>query len=108
MAGTTTVAAVSTTRSPTKRAVLIICVATLLSISVWFSASFVIKGISAQWQVPDSQLFWVTFGVQAGFIVGAIASALLRLPDRLSARVLYSSCAAGAATANLLLLMFPT
>ncbi|TAP44923.1 MFS transporter [Arthrobacter sp. S39] len=107
MAGTATVAAVST-RPHTKSAVLIICVATLLSISVWFSASFVIKGISAQWQVPDSQLFWVTFGVQAGFILGAIASALLRLPDRLSARVLYSSCAAGAATANLLLLMFPT
>lgn len=107
MAGPTTAAAPNT-RPRTKSAVLIIGFATLLSISVWFSASFIIKGISAQWQIPDTQLFWVTFGVQAGFIVGAIASALLRLPDRLSARILYSSCAAGAATANILLLVFPT
>jgi MFS family permease len=107
MAGTRTVAAPGT-RPRTKSAVLIIGFATLLCISVWFSASFIIKGISAQWRVPDSQLFWVTFGVQAGFIIGAIGSALLRLPDRISARFLYTSCAAGAAGANLLLLAFPT
>lgn len=87
-------------------AIPLICVSTLLCISVWFSASFIINGIAEQWEVSDAELAWVTFGVQIGFILGAVASALLRLPDRMSARKLFTCSAAGAGAANLFLLVF--
>lgn len=105
MAGTMAGIKTSNSRS-TIFAVLAICISSLLCISVWFSASFIIDGISIGWQVSEKHLFWVTFGVQAGFILGAITSAVLRLSNRFRVRSLFITCATGAATSNILLLIF--
>ena len=53
--------------------------------SVWFSASAVVPALSAAWSLDDAGRAWLTMSVQIGFVVGAFGSALLNLPDRMSA-----------------------
>jgi MFS family permease len=58
--------------------------------------------LSREWSLSDSQVSWLTMSVQLGFVVGALASALLNIADRVSLRVLISLCtvlAAGATAA---------
>lgn len=71
--------------------------------AVWFSASAVAPALSAVWQLDDSGRAWLTMSVQAGFVAGALLSALLNLSDRLPAHVLFawSAVAASAATASI-------
>jgi MFS family permease len=68
--------------------------------SVWFSASAVVPALSAAWSLDDSGRSWLTMSVQIGFVVGALGSALLNLPDRIPAHRLLavSSFLAAAAT----------
>ena len=68
--------------------------------SVWFSASAVVPALSAAWSLDDSGRAWLTMSVQIGFVCGAFGSALLNLPDRMSAPrlIAISSFLAAAAT----------
>lgn len=85
-------------------ALAIIAGATFLSMSVWFSASFVAPQLVAQWRLSAVDASLLTIAVQLGFVVGAIASAATGLADAISARALIAVGAAGAAAANLCLL----
>ncbi len=73
----------------------------LLSMGVWFSASAVAPALSAAWSLDDSGRSWLTMSVQAGFVAGALISALLNLSDRIPAHLLFawSAVAASASTA---------
>lgn len=75
-------------------------VAELLAMAVWFSASAVAPALSAAWRLDDSGRSWLTMSVQAGFVAGALASALFNVADRVPAHLLFagSAAAAGAAT----------
>ena len=68
--------------------------------AVWFSASAVAPALSLAWQLDDSGRAWLTMSVQAGFVAGALLSALLNLSDRLPTHVLFawSAVAASAST----------
>lgn len=68
--------------------------------SVWFSASAVVPALVAAWGLTASGQAWLTMSVQLGFVVGALASALLNLADRIPGRWLFavSSLLAGGAT----------
>lgn len=81
-------------------AIWVLLLAELLSMAVWFSASAVAPALSAAWQLDDSGRAWLTMSVQAGFVTGALLSALLNLSDRWPAHVLFawSAVAAGAST----------
>ncbi len=81
-------------------AIWILLLAELLSMAVWFSASAVAPALSSAWQLDDSGRAWLTMSVQAGFVAGALLSALLNLSDRLPTHVLFawSAVAAGAST----------
>src|SRR5882724_6622601 len=70
---------------------------------VWFSASAVAPALSAAWHLDDSGRAWLTMSVQAGFVAGALLSALLNLSDRLPAHRLFaaSAIAASASTASI-------
>jgi MFS family permease len=69
--------------------------------AVWFSASAVAPALSSLWQLDDSGRAWLTMSVQAGFVAGALLSALLNLSDRLPAHLLFavSAMAASLSTA---------
>ena len=78
-------------------------VATLLGMSVWFSASAVVPQLTQLWQLNDSGRAWLTMSVQIGFVVGALGSALLNLADRLPARWMMSISSGLAALATALI-----
>ncbi len=79
---------------------VMLSIATLLGMSVWFSASAVVPQLTQLWQLDDSGRAWLTMSVQIGFVVGALGSSLLNLADRLPARWMMSVSAALAALAT--------
>jgi MFS family permease len=81
-------------------AIWLLLLAESLSMAVWFSASAVAPALAAAWQLDDSGRAWLTMSVQAGFVAGALTSALLNLSDRWPAHVLFAWSAVGASAAT--------
>ena len=83
------------------RTLLILALAELLGMAVWFSASAVVPALTDAWGLGDNGRSWLTMSVQIGFVVGALGSALLNLADRIPARKFFTASAllAGLATA---------
>ncbi len=83
------------------RTLLLLALAELLALAVWFSASAVVPALTAEWGLADGGRAWLTMSVQIGFVAGAFSATLLNLADRLSARWLFAGSAflAGLATA---------
>ncbi len=102
--------ALTTEGSPRKSAdlqgkwptLILLSLATLLGMSVWFSASAVVPALTQVWGLNESGQAWLTMSVQIGFVVGALGSSILTLADRLPARWLMAASAvlAGAATVS--------
>jgi MFS family permease len=82
------------------RALVLLAVAELLGMSLWFSASALTPQISEEWRLTESGASWLTLSVQLGFVAGTLVSALLNLPDVLSARRLFAVSAFLGAAAN--------
>ena len=77
-----------------------LALATILAMSLWFSGSAVLPQLTREWRLDDGQRSWITMSVQAGFAVGALLSALMNLPDRISPRRLFALSSLGGAIAN--------
>jgi MFS family permease len=86
------------------RALAVIATATLLSMSVWFSASFVGVQLQAHWQLSAWQTSMLTIAVQLGFVLGALGTATTGLADAWSPHRLMAVGACAAAVTNLGLL----
>ena len=67
------------------RILLLLALAELLGMSVWFSASAVVPALTQAWSLDEGGRALLTIAVQAGFVVGAFGSALLNLADHLRA-----------------------
>ncbi|MCP4422277.1 MAG: MFS transporter [Chloroflexi bacterium] len=82
------------------RILLLLSLAELLGMAVWFSASAVVPALTEAWNLSDGGRAWLTMSVQIGFVVGALGSAVFNLADRLPARWFFagSSLLAGLAT----------
>ena len=77
--------------------------------SLWFSASAVIPALVAEYGISGLTQALFTSAVQAGFVVGSLASAVLGLADRLEPRRFFAASAFVAAAANgAILLVDPT
>lgn len=85
------------------RTLLLLALAELLGMAVWFSASAVVPALTAAWSLDDNGRAWLTMSVQIGFVVGAFGSALLNLADRFSARHFFTGAALLAALATALI-----
>lgn len=85
------------------RTLLLIALAELLVMAVWFSASAVLPGLREAWQLDDSGASWLTMAVQIGFVVGAFGSAVLTLADRIAPRRLFTWSALAAALTTALI-----
>ncbi|MEJ2599022.1 MAG: MFS transporter [Anaerolineales bacterium] len=72
---------------------ILLSLAELLAMGTWFSASTVVPTLSLAWGLNDAGRAWLTMSVQAGFVVGSVASALLNLADRIPSRRLFSGTA---------------
>ncbi len=84
-------------------AIWLLLLAELLAMGVWFSASAVAPALSAEWRLDDSGRAWLTMSVQAGFVAGALLSALLNLADRIRAHVLFAISAIAASASTMLI-----
>ena len=84
----------------------LIALVQVLVMGVWFSASAVVPALARQWHMSVGSAAWLTTPVQAGFVAGAIGSALLGLADRMRPHLLIAGCAAGAAGCTLVMALF--
>ncbi|MFH1481586.1 MAG: MFS transporter [Pseudomonadota bacterium] len=80
--------------------ILLTSAAGLLAMTLWFSASAVIPQLTSEWALSGGEKAWMTMSVQIGFVVGAILSALLNLPDRITTRYLFAASAFAGALLN--------
>jgi MFS family permease len=74
----------------------------LLAMSLWFSATAVAPVIADRWSLSSGAATWLTISVQLGFVVGALASAVFNLSERVSPPLLMASCALVGAAVNLI------
>lgn len=76
---------------------VLLAIAELLGMAVWFSASAVVPALTQAWSLNDSGRAWLTMSVQIGFVFGAFGSALFNLSDLIPARRLFTVSALAAA-----------
>src|SRR5215469_12179191 len=84
----------------------LIALVLVLAMAVWFSASAVAPALAGQWHLSAGAAAWLTAPVQAGFVLGAVASAVLGLADRMPPHLLAAGCAASAAACTLAMALF--
>lgn len=88
--------------------VLLVSIAELLAMAVWFSASAVVPQLVGEWNLQGQRAAWLTISVQLGFVCGALGAAFANLPDRISNRTLCSLGMVAAALANAGIAAFDT
>ena len=82
------------------RALALLSLTLVFSMSTWFSASAVIPQLRPVWHLSPTQAAWLTIAVQVGFVCGALVSSLLNLSDIISPRHVILGGSLGAAAAN--------
>ena len=88
-------------------AVTLLVAAETLGMCLWFSSAAVLADMTADTAVSSTRQALLSSGVQLGFTIGALVYAILGLPDRYDPRRVFALSAAGAALANLSLLVLP-
>ncbi len=89
------------------RVLVLVSLAVLLGMSVWFTASAVAPVLESRWDLTSSQVAWLTTLVQLGFVAGTVLAAVLNLADVVPSRVYFSTSALLAAAANAFLVNVP-
>ena len=84
--------------------VTVIAICQVAAMALWFSASAIIPALVAEFRLSGFAQAALTSGVQAGFVIGCLASAILGLPDRVDPRRLFAASACVGAISNALLL----
>jgi MFS family permease len=82
------------------RILVLLAVAELLGMSLWFSGNAVAPVLQAQWQLTGEQVGWLTTMVQLGFVAGTAITALLNLADIVPAKYLFAAAAILGALGN--------
>ena len=85
--------------------VALIAICQLGAMALWFSASAVVPALVAEFGLSSVAQAMLTSSVQAGFVLGCLASALLGLADRIDPRRFFAAAALLGAVANALLLV---
>jgi MFS family permease len=86
---------------------LLLSLAELLGMCVWFTASAVGPDLQLRWDLSPSQVGWLTTAVQLGFVTGTAVAAVLNLADLIPSRRYFSTTACLGALANASLLLAP-
>ncbi len=82
---------------------ILLSLAELLGMSLWFSASAVTPALATAWDLTSGGVAWLTMSVQIGFVVGAFLSALFNVADIWSPRLVFMGGATIGAIANALI-----
>jgi MFS family permease len=84
----------------------LLAIVELLAMALWFSASSVAPALKDAWSLSDGDAAWLTISVQLGFVAGALASAVLNLPERTAPQRLMAFCALAGALFNFVIPQF--
>ncbi len=87
------------------RTLLLVSLAQLLAMSLWFGVSAVAPAIASEWKLSTGAAAWLTVAVQLGFVAGTLLSALFNLPDVVNVRTLFAVSAAAGGLVNLVLVL---
>ena len=74
-------------------------------LSLWFATSAAAPGLAGEFGLSDDRIGLLTSAVQAGFVIGSVASAFFGFADRLDPRLFYAVAAAVGAAANALFIV---
>lgn len=85
---------------------VVLAVVQWLAMALWFSASAVTGALKEEWALSPTEISWLTISVQLGFVIGALASAVFNLSDRIKPTVLLAVCALCGAGFNLVIPLF--
>ena len=88
-------------------ALILVGLAELLGMSLWFAASAISTELQTFWELDSTQGVLLTTFVQIGFVAGTAFAAVLNLADILPARWYFAGSAALGAAVNAALLMAP-
>jgi MFS family permease len=83
-----------------RRVLLLLSLAELLAMSLWFTGTAVLPQITAMWHSGIALGSWLTIAVQVGFAVGAITFALFNISDVFSPIPVFVFSALAASAAN--------
>ena len=86
---------------------VLLSVAELMGMSLWFTASALSPELAAQWGLSEARSGWLTTVVQLGFVAGTAVAAFLNLADIFPARRYFCVSALLGAGVNALLLVAP-
>lgn len=86
------------------RVLSLLCLAVVLSLTTWFSATAILPELKEELALGASAEAWLTNGVQVGFVIGALTASLVNLPDLVRLSRLMAAAALVAALANATLL----
>ncbi len=87
------------------RALALLSLALVLSMTTWFSATAVVPQLRDEWGLDRGETAWLTIAVQLGFVVGAVLSSIGNVADVLAPRAVILAGSLGAAGANALLVL---
>ena len=86
---------------------VLLAVAELMGMSLWFTASALSPELAAQWGLSEAQAGWLTTVVQLGFVAGTAVAAFLNLADIVPAARYFCVSALLGAAVNALVLVAP-
>ena len=87
---------------------LLVAVAEVLGMSLWFSATAAAPAIAAEYRLDTATVAWLTMAVQAGFVAGTLITAVTNLADAINARRLFGAGCVVGACANLAITVAPS
>lgn len=87
--------------------ILVIATCQVAALALWFSAAAVLPQVVAEFSLSPGHAALLSSAVQAGFVLGTLASAMLGLADRVEPRRLFSAAALLGACSNAALLLVP-
>ena len=80
-----------------RRVLVLVAVAELLAMSLWFSATAAAPELASEWGLTANESAWLTIAVQLGFVAGAFLSSALTLSDVVRPRYLFAASAVAGA-----------
>ncbi|MEQ8666500.1 MAG: MFS transporter [Rhodospirillales bacterium] len=87
------------------RSIALLSACEVAVMALWFSASAVVPSLTLEYDLSATERSLYTSSVQAGFVIGTLASAVLSLADRLEPRRFFMMSALIAAAANAAILL---
>lgn len=82
------------------RSLALLMLAEIAAMSLWFMSAAILPDLTREFEISQFRQAALSSAVQIGFVVGAVASALLGLADRIDPRRLFAVCALFAALFN--------